>query len=84
MVSTIITSYLVSILTAREFMKNRPSFRLQTLFRFHNALLSLGSLVLLLLITEEVVSIWMQVGTYDSMCAPSSWTNVSDELYAKL
>ncbi|OJA20414.1 hypothetical protein AZE42_07494 [Rhizopogon vesiculosus] len=74
-VSTVITSYLVSIFTTREFMKERPAFRLKTLFRVHNALLSTGSLVLLLLITEEVISVWMQVGTYDSMCAPSSWTD---------
>ena len=80
-VSIVITSYLVSILMIREFMKDRPSFRLHTLFRFHNALLSTGSLVLLVLIMEEVISVWMQVGTYDSMCAPSSWTDVSSELY---
>jgi fatty acid elongase 3 len=78
-VSTVIASYLVSIFTTREFMKDRPSFHLQTLFRYHNALLSTGSLVLLLLIAEEVVSVWMQVGTYYSMCAPSSWTDVSDQ-----
>jgi hypothetical protein len=50
----------------------------QTLFKIHNAFLSTGSLVLLLLIAEEVVSVRMNVGTYDSMCAPSSWTDVSD------
>ncbi|KAG2115566.1 GNS1/SUR4 membrane protein [Suillus cothurnatus] len=74
-VSTVIVSYLVFIFTAREVMKDLPSFKLQTLFKFHNALLSAGSLVLLLLITEEVVSVWMNVGTYDSVCAPSSWTD---------
>ncbi|KAG1733802.1 GNS1/SUR4 membrane protein [Suillus lakei] len=74
-VSAIIASYLLSIFTAREFMKERPSFKLQTLFRFHNAFLSIGSLALLLLIAEEVVSVGMDVGTYDSMCAPSSWTD---------
>ncbi|KAG0694962.1 GNS1/SUR4 membrane protein [Suillus ampliporus] len=79
-VSTIIASYLVSIFTAREFMRDRPSFKLQMLFRCHNALLSTGSLVLLSLIVEEVVSVWMEVGTYDSVCAPSSW-NDRLELY---
>jgi fatty acid elongase 3 len=79
-VSTVIVSYLVFIFTAREVMKDLPSFKLQTLFKFHNALLSAGSLVLLLLITEEVVSVWMNVGTYDSVCAPSSWTDVSNLL----
>ncbi|KIK38654.1 hypothetical protein CY34DRAFT_809141 [Suillus luteus UH-Slu-Lm8-n1] len=74
-VSTVIAFYLISILSAREFMKNIPSFKLQTLFKIHNAFLSTGSLVLLLLITEEVVSVRMNVGTYDSMCAPSSWTD---------
>ncbi|KAG2111357.1 GNS1/SUR4 membrane protein [Suillus clintonianus] len=80
-VSTLIAFYLVSILTTREFMKNRPSLKLQTLFRFHNVLLSTGSLVLLLLIAEEVVSVWMEVGTYDSMCAPSSWTDKLEFYY---
>lgn len=79
-VSTGIAFYLISILSAREFMKNIPSFKLQTLFKIHNAFLSTGSLVLLLLITEEVVSVRMNVGTYDSMCAPSSWTDVSNLL----
>lgn len=74
-VSIVIAFYLISILSAREFMKDIPPFKLQTLFKIHNAFLSTGSLVLLLLIAEEVVSVRMNVGTYDSMCAPSSWTD---------
>lgn len=74
-VATVITSYLGFIFTAREFVKDLPSLKLQTLFKFHNALLSAGSLVLLLLIMEEVASVWMNVGHYDSVCAPSSWTD---------
>ncbi|KAG1744556.1 GNS1/SUR4 membrane protein [Suillus paluster] len=79
-VSTVIVSCLVSIFMARELMKDRHSFKLQTLFRFHNALLSAGSFILLLLIAEEVVSVWIEVGTYDSVYAPSSW-NDRLELY---
>jgi fatty acid elongase 3 len=79
-VSTVIAFYLISILSAREFMNDIPSFKLETLFKIHNAFLSTGSLVLLLLIAEEVVSVRMNVGTYDSMCAPSSWTDVSELL----
>lgn len=74
-VSTVIAFYLISIFTAREFMKDIPSFKLQTLFKIHNALLSAGSLALLLLIVEEVVSVRMNFGAYDSMCAPSAWTD---------
>lgn len=74
-VSTVIAFYLISIFTAREFMKDIPSFKLQTLFKIHNALLSAGSLALLLLIAEEVVSVRMNFGAYDSMCAPSAWTD---------
>lgn len=80
-VSLVIASYVVFILVVHEFMKHLPSFKLQTLFKFHNALLSIGSLVLLLLIMEEVVSLWMNVGTFNSMCAPSSWTHKLEFYY---
>ncbi|KAG2355730.1 GNS1/SUR4 membrane protein [Suillus spraguei] len=74
-VSTVIASYLISIFVARQFMKDLPSFKLHTLFKFHNAFLSTGSLVLLLLITEEVISVWMNVGTFDTICTPAAWTD---------
>lgn len=37
-----------------DFSSNREPFKLKALFRFHNAILSSGSLLLLVLLMEEV------------------------------
>jgi hypothetical protein len=57
-------------------MKDRSPQRLNTLFRIHNAFLSVGSLILLVLMMEEVGSIRLTNTTYGTMCDESSWTEV--------
>ncbi|EIW86714.1 GNS1/SUR4 membrane protein [Coniophora puteana RWD-64-598 SS2] len=73
-VTTALASYLAIIFGIREVMKDRAPQRLNTLFRIHNAFLSLGSALLLALMIEEVASVWLKVGTYAAMCADESWT----------
>ncbi|KAG6381177.1 GNS1/SUR4 membrane protein [Boletus reticuloceps] len=73
-VSATLASYLVIIFGIQEVMRNRPSQKLNTLFRIHNAFLTLGSGLLLALMVEEVASIWVKSGTYDTMCNETSWT----------
>ncbi|KAF8140257.1 GNS1/SUR4 membrane protein [Boletus edulis] len=73
-VSATLASYLVIIFGIQEVMRNRPPQKLNTLFRIHNAFLTLGSGLLLALMVEEVASIWVKSGTYDTMCNETSWT----------
>lgn len=76
-VSATLASYLIIIFSIQQVMRDRPPLKLNTLFRIHNAFLTLGSALLLALMVEEVASIWVKSGTYDTMCNESSWTPVS-------
>lgn len=58
-------------------MKHRASFKLTGLFRAHNLLLSVGSLLLMYLVMEEVISNWPKVGTFGAVCSPEGYTQVS-------
>ncbi|KAH7911209.1 GNS1/SUR4 membrane protein [Hygrophoropsis aurantiaca] len=80
-VSTALVSYLALIFGIREVMKDRPPQKLNTLFRIHNVFLSAGSLLLLLLMAEEVASVWWNAGVYDAMCADASWTEKLEFYY---
>jgi fatty acid elongase 3 len=73
-VTTALASYLAIIFGVREIMKDRSPQRLNTLFRIHNAFLSVGSLILLVLMMEEVGSIRLTNTTYGTMCDETSWT----------
>lgn len=75
-VTTALASYLATIFGIQELMKGRSPQNLNTLFRVHNAFLSIGSLLLLILMMEEVLPILFTSGVYDTMCAESSWTPV--------
>lgn len=75
-VSAILASYLAIIFGIKEVMRERPPQKLNTLFRIHNAFLTLGSGLLLALMLEEVASIFVKSGVYDTMCNEASWTPV--------
>lgn len=75
-VTTALASYLAIIFGIREIMRDRSPQRLNTLFRIHNAFLSAGSLILLVLMMEEVGSIRLTNTTYGTMCDETSWTEV--------
>lgn len=71
-------TYLVLVFGTRETMKDKPPLKLTTLFRAHNLILSVGSLILMALIGEEVFSNWLkpEIGTYGTLCAIEAYTKV--------
>jgi len=73
-VGTALISYLAIIFGTQQIMKSHPPQKLNTLFRAHNVTLSLGSLILLILMMEEVVPIFWSEGIFNAMCAVPSWT----------
>ncbi|KAI9573402.1 GNS1/SUR4 family-domain-containing protein [Boletus coccyginus] len=75
-VISITVTYLVVVFGTRETMKDKPPLKLTPLFRAHNLILSVGSLILMALIGEEVFSNWMkpEIGTYGSLCAREAYT----------
>lgn len=75
-VCTTLVTYLAVIFGTREIMKDRAPQRLNTIFRIHNVILSAGSLLLLVLMLEEILPIWWNKGTFNALCAFTSWTPV--------
>ncbi|KAG5352115.1 hypothetical protein C0989_003635 [Termitomyces sp. Mn162] len=69
-----LTAYLVVIFGTKALMKDQPAYKLTTFFQAHNVILSSGSLLLLVLMLEEIVPIIWNDGIFKSICAPSSWT----------
>ncbi|THV04953.1 GNS1/SUR4 membrane protein [Dendrothele bispora CBS 962.96] len=79
-VSTLI-GYLVVIFGIQAAMKNRPPQKLNTLFQIHNVILSSGSLLLLVLMLEEILPIVWKHGLFYGMCAEGAWTNKMEFYY---
>lgn len=75
-VVTTLAGYLATVFGIKALMKDRQPQKLNTLFRAHNAILSSGSLLLLLLMVEEISPIIFSKGPYYSICAKESWTPV--------
>jgi len=73
-VLTALASYLAVIFGVQAVMKNRRAHKLTILFRAHNMFLSAGSLVLLVLMLEEIIPIAWRNGVFSVMCAEESWT----------
>ncbi|KAH9944374.1 GNS1/SUR4 membrane protein [Epithele typhae] len=76
-----LAAYLVTIFSIRAFMKNRSPLKLQFLFRVHNAFLSSGSLLLVLLIMEEVVPRYLKHGTFWVLCNDDMWSEKLEFYY---
>ncbi|KAK7694661.1 hypothetical protein QCA50_001849 [Cerrena zonata] len=70
-----LAAYLLVIFSVRAYMKDRPPMKLQFLFQVHNIFLSLGSLLLLSLIMEEVVPMVWKHGAFWGMCHEGMWTS---------
>ena len=75
-VGTALVSYLAIIFGLRELMKTRQPLKLNALFQLHNAILTLGSGLLLVCMAEEVVPIIWRTGLFNSICSEKSWTPV--------
>jgi fatty acid elongase 3 len=74
-VATALVSYLAIVFGTREIMRSRPPQKLNALFRAHNVFLSAGSLILLVLMMEEVLPMIWNQGIFTAMCAAPSWTS---------
>ena len=72
-----LAAYLVIIFGLQAWMRNKPPYKLQFLFRLHNAFLSSGSLLLVLLIMEEVVPNVYEHGVFWGLCHVNMWSEVS-------
>ncbi|OJT15828.1 hypothetical protein TRAPUB_3426 [Trametes pubescens] len=70
-----LVAYLVIIFSIQAWMKNRPAYKLQFLFRVHNAFLSSGSLLLVLCMLEEVIPKYIEHGTFWALCHDEMWTS---------
>ncbi|KAL0071971.1 Fatty acyl-CoA elongase/Polyunsaturated fatty acid specific elongation enzyme [Marasmius tenuissimus] len=69
-----LSSYLIVIFGIQALMKNQPPQKLNTLFQAHNVILSSGSLLLLVLMLEEIVPIVWNHGVFYGICNEKSWT----------
>jgi len=74
-VGAALVSYLAIVFGTREVMRSRPPLKLNAPFRAHNVFLSAGSLVLLVLMMEEILPIMWNEGIFAAMCAATSWTS---------
>ncbi|KAJ7630936.1 GNS1/SUR4 membrane protein [Roridomyces roridus] len=69
-----LAGYLALIFGIQAAMKNQQPQKLNTLFQAHNVFLSAGSLLLLVLMLEEIVPIIWKNGIFSAMCDNESWT----------
>jgi fatty acid elongase 3 len=76
-VLTALTLYLVTIFGVQAMMRKQAAQKLTLLFRAHNIFLSVGSLILLALMLEEILPVLWRKGLFVAMCADESWTPVN-------
>jgi fatty acid elongase 3 len=78
---TLILYYIV-IFGGREFMRNRPAYSLNGLFKIHNFYLTAISGVLLLLFLEQLIPELTRNGVFHAICDHSGgWTDKMVILY---
>lgn len=73
-VLTTIAAYYVIIFGGREVMKNFSPLRLDILFKIHNFTLSASSLLMFLLLVEQLIPILYRHGILYAICNEGSWT----------
>lgn len=74
---SIIIAYYLIIFGGQFIMKklNLNPIKLNLLFQIHNLSLTLISLILLLLMIEQILPIWYYHGLFYAVCSPNSFTN---------
>lgn len=77
----IIALYVVVIFGGREVMRNREPFKLNTLFKIHNFMLTAVSGALLVLFAEQLIPSLWRGGLYENICGASGWTQPLVVLY---
>ncbi|KIM32687.1 hypothetical protein M408DRAFT_326445 [Serendipita vermifera MAFF 305830] len=75
-VLSVMVGYLTLIFSIRAWMNatGRPPYVLNTLFRAHNIILSVGSGLLLVLMAEEIGPVVLKRGLRGAICDPEAWT----------
>ncbi|GJJ09688.1 hypothetical protein Clacol_003912 [Clathrus columnatus] len=73
-VTATLMTYLTVVFGIQEVMRSRQRIQLTFLFQLHNIILSFGSLLLLLLMVEEILPIMYNYGFFHSICGISAWT----------
>jgi fatty acid elongase 3 len=76
-----LAGYLATIFGIREIMKTRQPQKLTFLFQVHNALLSSGSALLLVLMLEEILPIYWRHGVFQALCGARAWTERMELYY---
>jgi len=71
-----LATYLAIVFGVQELMRSRQPMKLTALFQLHNIVLSSGSLLLLMLMVEEIVPMIYKNGLFNAMCSVNSWTPV--------
>jgi fatty acid elongase 3 len=75
-------AYYIIIFGGREFMKNRPAYKLNGLFKVHNLLLTIISGGLLALFAEQIIPTVARHGIFYGICAHAGgWTDKLVILY---
>ncbi|KAL4804962.1 GNS1/SUR4 family-domain-containing protein [Aspergillus unguis] len=74
--------YYITIFGGRELMKNRPAFKLTTLFMIHNFILAAVSAILLALFVEQLLPTLWNHGVFYTICDHrGGWTQPLIVLY---
>jgi fatty acid elongase 3 len=73
--------YYTVILGGREWMRNRPAYKLNTLFLIHNFYLTAISGGLLILFLQQLIPTLWSRGLYDGICGAGGWTDKLVVLY---
>lgn len=76
-----ITLYYLVILGGQHLLKGQRPLKLNFLFQFHNLFLTSASLVVLLLLLEQIVPIIRKKGLFFSICDMGAWTQPIMTLY---
>lgn len=73
--------YLVVIFGGREVMRNQQAYKLNTLFKVHNFVLTAVSGALLVLFAEQLLPSLWKYGLYNCVCSSPGWTDKLVVLY---
>jgi fatty acid elongase 3 len=76
-----LASYLAVVFGVQALMQNQKPHKLTFLFQAHNLFLSSGSLLLLVLMLEEMLPRIWQNGVYHTLCHQESWTTRMEFYY---
>lgn len=77
----VIVLYYAIILGGREWMRDRPAYKLNTLFKIHNFLLTAISGSLLVLFAEQMIPTIWNGGLFNAVCGTGGWTRPLVVLY---